>query len=1348
MALAEQQHLLDDPDEPDTSTNTMTAAEDIEFSLSHASYLAHFPQHGIVTHLMDHPLGRRPLNTEDCLRSSRLWNSGIIKKTIESMKDLSRLLEPKNSTVSIIRPKCGQAIDLGQWSSDVQDVMSELGSAMISLISFDPTRIDLTTPKPTAVSTPSTFVDERQDTSTTTEQTCKTAQEWSQLMNDCQTSLEGLINCVNSTLWFFSGIEIDEFVHFGVSMIEQVTHEISHRRYARTGVSASRMLDLLNKLIILSYQTTKVAEFNDCYGSLVEQSVATHQNLTHLAWSIALREDHAGDLFSYLASFTEASSTARISPDPEMETILVVRQFSTGDFWDIYLKKFLVQRFEDPDAHPAETLAYTILILGCVYYLYGPDQEDYKLDKEASNSVASSGLVALQTVLPAFLTCYLDIKQKYQSEPQRTKAGNLINMNQMFDLSQFGTLTFEWCFLLASHFSRNNIDQLLKKIFKCYGDSKMHDFFSSVATHAMPDFLVKRVPYSKLTLDPLDTDFHIFLKLVASSLSIRNQTYEVEYSARQKKLASRKQSLVFSLLPNNAFQVNDDENLTLRDLAAVANRYNLFSTLYHYSPTGYKPPLANIEALIDFGKSHTAVCNLALQCWASIGKSALSQEENPTSLIGLGRWIQDMLTQVAKKLSSIPDDEEDASYLEKQVSEANRRSTNDLLCTIAEIWNNVIELCTTETQARHILNGDRHQGILAILHLCFDHMGLPENVVLKILNLVCSYLKKASEEENAETLEQDLQRILQKLIIRQNNRLWSPNDHLLIALMDTWYQLAKTMVKHKVSSWETYVNPASKLSLDVMLDFPIAGHCITLFLSKALMHKECFDTAPYQYFEHWIGSILLPQKYFKFQHLLMNRFVESAPETLDLAEGVERLYRDLSPGVPVDSQVLFKHRLEIILHIVHSIHKLHNANETSTVGVLSKPQALQLLYSIQKFLKCNWNDHVELRDEWAVFINAVVFEMDLYHVEGLEIDESLITPEIRRHEVKAVQLRRLFIKAFAPRSIKTEDAIDDFKACVQGFRETCEVACFTKDFSPLLTHTATTFNAMEEQYIDDKGRYLLDIKAQLQFLKAVLPEYISRAFDETKPTMLYASIVLEIAILVMAPVELRFDFDDMASMESLAELAAMLLGAACRCLKGRARRFAGTADWKKLIIARVIELVARGATVWGTLQGKYPSSATISALQAPVQTCVCFVYEYAEMVFTLPWAPIDQAYTYDLRVYGKRDTLDFGFLLPATDLAADEELKTLRAVVEGDLVVATAAFGERSLAVPWRGPGWAYNCPGVGRGDAFAATAASPEDERELVNAGLSHLQEAMVLLGLKEEEAWGAWVDVDSDDD
>lgn len=1333
MALATRENLLDDPNECD---DTMHAADEIKISSSNIAYLESFPKNGIVTHLMDHPLACQPLDKESCLKSSRLWQKGILQRTIESMADLRRLLEPTDSSISVKRPISGQAMYLGQWSPDVQGFMSELSSAIISITSFDPTSIDLTTNDPITVQTRPLPIHGWQDDSTSTQVTCNTAQQWDQLMTRCQRSLEDLIGCINRNLWFFSSTEINDFVKFGISMVEQVVHEFNLRKHARVGPTASRMLDLLNRVTILSYQITKVAEYNGHYGLLVEQSVGAYQTVTHLAWSIALREDYAGDLFSYLASFTEASSSARTSVAAELETVLVVRQLCRGNFWDIYLKQFLVRRFVEPDAHPAETLSYTILILACVYYLFGADHEDYRLDREPPESPESSGLIALQTALPAFLTFFLDTKQSYQNETRRTKAGNMLHMDQMDNLSRFSMFTFEWCFLLASNFSKSNTDQLLKKIFKCYGDNKMHDFFSPVSSHVMPDFLARQIPHSQLVLDYNDNDFHIFLKLVASSLGIRSQAYEVEYSARLKKLASRKQSLVFSLLPNNAFQVNDDENLTLRDLAAVANRYNLFSTLYHYSPAGYKPPLANIETLIDFGKSHEAVCNLALQCWASIGKSALAQEESTTHLIGLGRWIQDMFTQVADKLSSIPNDD-DGSDQEQRVNNANRQTASGLLCTIAQIWSNVIELCTTETQARHILNGDRHQGILAILHVCFDHTGPPDSVIVKVLNVICSYLKKASEEDNVHALEQDLQRILQKLIIRQNNRRWSPNDDLLVALMDTWYQLAKSMVRHKVSSWESYINPASKLSLDVMLDFPISGHCITLFLSKALMHKACFDADPALYFEIWITSILLPQKYFKFQHLLTSQLVESAPETLDLADVIGRLDRRMSPGAPFDCNTLLQYRLEIVLHIIRSIHKLHNTSDCSNVGALSSSQALQLLYSIQKSMKWSWNNDVEMRDEWAVFINEVVFEMNLYHVEALEIDESLTAPEIRRHEVKAVQLRRLFIKVFTPGHVKT-DAVEVFKSCVQGFRETCEVACFTNEFYPLLTHTAATFNASEEEYIDDNGIYLLDIKAQMQFLKAVLPEYIARAFDETTPAMLYASTILEIAILVVAPMEYRIDFEDMAAMESFAELTVMLLRASYLCLKGRAIPYADRIDWKKLIILRVIELVALAATAWGTLQLKYPESEPIAALQVQVQTYVCFVYEYAGVVLDQPWEPIDPGFTYNLFNYSRRDQMDFGFVMPATEPGMTEELGCLRALVEGDLAVAARSLVKRSDLDQFRGPGWGYESAGAASGEVFAGTFANERDERELVHAGLIHLLAAMALLGVREEEAWG----------
>lgn len=1321
IALMERQSLLSDLDDHD---DTMHDSNEIKTSSFHNTSLENFTKGGILSHLMGHAPGNKPLSAEGCLNSSHLWDIGILQRTVESMGDLDRLLEPCDMTTKVTRPESGASATLGKWSSDFQDIMFELCSVVIITTCFDPGAVEIQ----------GLTINSWRDNSPSIGVGCNTTQQYHQLINRCQESLETLIEHINETLWFASHAEIDNFVNCGISMIERVVQEINLQEHARLGTTASHLLDVLNRIIILSYQITQVAEYSGYNELSTKQSRTAHESVTRLAWSISLREDHAGDIFSFLASLTVATASGRTSPGAELETVIIIHQLFPGNFWEVFLNQFLVERFEEPDAFPGEILAYTILILGCVYCLFGIEQEDCEMDVRHTQPAKPSGLVALQTNLPAFLKFYLGTQHKYQSETQRSKTRNVLEAERMNKLAQYGLVAFKWCFLLVSTFSRNNADQLLKKILKCYGDGRMHDFFSREPSHAMPAFLAQQTPPSELVLDYDDKDFHIFLKLVASSLIIRYQPFEVEDSSRLKKLASRKQSLVFSLLPNNAFQVNDDENLTLRDLAAVANRYNLFSTLYHYSPSGYKPPLVNIENLIVFGKSHEAVCNLALQCWATIGRSALAQGESGLDLSELCHWIQDMFLQVTEKLKSIPYSGEGSAY-EQRVNSANRETSSGMLCTIAQTWSGVIDLCTTKHQAQLLFN-DGADGLRNILHLCGMNTGLPDHVIVQILNVVCSYLKKPSDKQD-HSLELWLQGKLQEIISKQFSGHFLPTDDLLIALMDTWYQLAKSLVEYKATSWEAYITPASPLSLDMMIDYPNSTHCITLFLSKALMHKTCFETDPFWHFESWLCSILLPQKYIKFQHILTNRLLEIAPDTLDLADLPVRLNRETSSGAPFDRNVLLKYRLEIVFHIIRSVHKFHNANDDSNTCALSKSQALHLLKSIQRTLRWTWTNDRESRPEWAVFINEVIFEMNLYPVEGLEIDESLTSSEIRQFEDKAVQVRRLFTKAFTLGQTET-NAVSDFKRCVQAFREACEIACLTNNFVPLLMHTAATFNAVVGEYVDENGNYLLDIKAQVQFLKAVLPEYIVRAFDDTTPATLFAMPVLDISIGLVAALELRFDFHDVQAMGSFAELTVMLLRASYLALRGEPRKFDDAFAWEKLVILRLIEFVARAATAWGNLKLTYPGSELIASLQTQVQTYVCFVYEYACLFLNLPWEPIDPEYTNNLEPHESRASNDFGFYMPFADPGMTEELQSLREIAAEDLEFAGRWVWRRTHLNQFLGAGWVYNRPGWEYQEVFAV-GYEPWQVELLARSGLNQLLKAMIFLGLKEERAWFA---------
>ncbi|KEF57857.1 uncharacterized protein A1O9_05778 [Exophiala aquamarina CBS 119918] len=1322
-ALMASQALLHDLDNHNDTTH---GADEIKTSPFTNTSLKPFTEDGILAHLMGHAPGNKPLSKEGCLSSSHLWDSGILQRTVEAMGDLGRLLEPSNSTTKVIKPDSGQTMTLGSWSLDVDYLMFELCSVIVRITEFNPATVQI------QALTISSWRDNRS--------ACNATQRHHQLMTRCQESLETLIEYINDTLCFASRGQIDDFIKSGISMVERIVQEINFQEHAKVGVTASHLLNVFNRVILFSYQVTKIAEYSSHDESSTKQALIAHDSLTRLAWSIALREDHAGHLFSFLQGLTTISAIGKTSPGAEIETIIIVHQLFPGNVWEVYMDQFLVQKFKEPDACPGEMLAYTVLVLGCVYCLFGIEQEDHEMDGQNTKPPKEYGLISLQKTLPVFLKFYLDVKHNYHGERKRSSTRNLRDAEGMNKLAQYGLVAFKWCFLLVSTIGRHSADQLLKKILKCYGDNKMHDLFSREPSHAMPAFLAQQIPPSELVLDFHDKDFHIFLKFVASSLVIHHRPSEGENSYRLRKLAARKQSLVFSLLPNNAFQVKDEEALTLRDLAAVANRYNLFSTLYHYSPSGYKPPLVNIENLIVFSESHEAVCNLALQCWASIGRSAIAQGENDAGLTELCRWIQDMFVQVTKKLASIPYNGE-GSFPEQRVNSVNRETATRILCTIAQTWTDVIELCPSKIQAQLLINPDgvfsRIFTLEDILQLCRVNPGLPDHVIVEVLNVVRSYLKKPSDHTN-HLCEEWLQSEIQSIIRYQFDQRVLPTDDLLVALVDTWYELAKTLVDDKVFSWDDYLNPASKLSFVMMMDFPTWAHCEALFLNKALMHKACFETDRFGPFQIWLSSMLLPKESPKFENTLTSRLVEIAPDTLDLADLAVGLYRETSLDIPANFPPVVKHRLEIVLHIIRSVHKHHSNKDNSTVGVLSKSQTLELLRTIQNVLSWRWRwmKNSDLKAEWAVFINEVVLEMTLYPVEGNEIDEWMTSSEIRGFEHEAVQVRRVFAKAFAQGRTEV-NAVDDFKRCVHAFRAACEALCIKNSSSFGYWHTKATFRAIMGECIDGKGNYQVNIQAQTQFLKAVLPVYITKALDDTTPAMLFAVPTLEIANRLMLAVELRFDFHDVVAMESFAELAVMLLRASYLCLKGQANKFEKPHDWEVLTILRTIESVAVAAMAWGRLKLAHAESESIASLQTQVQTYVCFTYEYMVWIWRLSVPYIDAEYTTKLSrlAFTRRADEDFGFYMPYADPGATEELESLREIAGEDLEFAARSVWHRTKLDQFRGPGWRYK----GVEEEVFAVAYELDQELRLANAVLGSLLSAMEFLGLREPEAWRA---------
>ncbi|KIV83296.1 hypothetical protein PV11_05334 [Exophiala sideris] len=1210
---------------------------------------------------------------------------GLLSKTMEFMTDLSRMFEGSGASTPVAARGADQAAPSHHWLG-VKEMMIQAFKAIASSIG-------------------------RQE-----EQHLNPADGNDALSRRARESVDSMIDGLNEGLSFDNNIQLEDFVSSALDQIDRLIEELEALRdNTSTPEEVTVTLSILNRLTVFGYQLSRLTTL---VGKVLEtRCVGSRQRLATLAFSMALRVDFLKSLNFYIADLSQnpwvAEAAFTRKSETELETVFLLQKVGFSQVCISKLNDILSSRLtiDSLQLDASEKLACTILILACVFSILGKDVVGTYGDENA-DSLISSGFSALSSAINAFFNLVIQ---------EQSKSKKRLDM-----LDVFGRRALQWCLWLARSVNRGVADNLLRQIFKYYSTKtvNMLDLFGTTSP-AAPNFLELQLPAKDIVPEPDDTDFQLFLKMIAFTLG-RSALTDADDPATLRRQGLRKVSLVFSLLPNNGPDVDVEKSIRLADLAAMENRYLLLLTLYHYSPVGYKPDLTYIKNLVEFGKAHYAVCNLVIKCWASIVRSVVLQPMSTMDLHQLAVWMQDMIFQIYNKLKDAFVDE--TAPADSVTHENNRKNANALLCSLAERYAEAIDLSLQESQARQLLTGEHLDQLLA---LCNPQPWLEDSTISCILKVVTSYLRKC-EEPNPLVL--DLRQQLRRILTAQLGRALTLDGSLLTSMVEMWFQVARTMVLSGNDSWDLYMSQHGTYSFSRIAGNEAGRRCHILLLSKiAAADKAYFKAELYFFFEAWLSSILVPVNDVAFEHILTNTLIQMAPQVLALG-GLRGNIANGTPDFLFTREDLVHYRLQIVRHVIRTIQEIQYAVDDPIDQGLSKSAAEGLLGVISTAMKYTWQQTLrEERASWASFMHDIVFEISTCTFPNFVVDSWFEDMNGMGLEDKIFHFERLFIvKREQPERFDNEHAI-------QVFRVACEMACAAGEKTKLVHQLAKTFTAAGFDYINKEGKYLLDISMQLFFLKAILPAYIHGAFNEQglseqiAPTMLFASPVITIATTMMSTLELRIDLEDESHMEQFAEVMVVWLVGAGKRFKGTVCDFVNynALGWQLEMLASLVTLCAKVCSRWAYLYQLFPRSDRIAQLQEHVQTYGMYVYEYACSATGLPCSPSDPEFWETFPDSRVRSAKDFGFYLDEPEWEDYEEVVRLHDHAVQDLERA----GEDWVYVreTTDGPVWRFNRGGRGELlDAVIPDYLSREDGIIQVKYAVEELVAALVLLGVK----------------
>jgi hypothetical protein len=423
-----------------------------------------------------------------------------------------------------------------------------------------------------------------------------------------------------------------------------------------------------------------------------------------------------------------------------------------------------------------------------------------------------------------------------------------------------------------------------------------------------PRFLEHLADHPSLEVSRDEKAFHIFLKIIAVGLTSMRKVYT------DKKTMS----IVWRWIPNHNRAFDKDKELRKEDLDALRNQHDLLSTLYWATPAGFRPRIDLICGLVDHSASHLEACRINIKTWSNLAAFQLSTDEPTQHINPFASWSKDILGQnVSLYKFARPDLEAQyeaarqvgvstisAEKLETMIS----RNQNGIVAALSEAVAGLRQAITTAQSlvtAWSLLRDSDYQVVFSL----FDPKKKKANAVLvEVLSLFDAFLDLIDrqspaqesqtvseesqdygewpEEDDAVPIKGPVEHALDLLLEQAGSLLsnlfgseTSPEDNLLMRMVEHWARLAATLSHRKLAELETFIGDYGRYSWSQLRDTsqqrkygPYFFSCLLRQQTSVLQrHRE-------QALSTWICSLVERDAQLKYQHVLTSDLLNACSD--------------------------------------------------------------------------------------------------------------------------------------------------------------------------------------------------------------------------------------------------------------------------------------------------------------------------------------------------------------------------------------------------------------------------------------------------------------------------------------
>lgn len=599
-------------------------------------------------------------------------------------------------------------------------------------------------------------------------------------------------------------------------------------------------------------------------------------------------------------------------------------------------------------------------------------------------------------------------------------------MAQPISYNSYCRALFHRCFHLINGWGWRDCKPILDALYDFFAKNTLYNL-KREESFGSPAFLEELDRNPSLEVRPGEPCFHVLLKIIASGLRFLSKTYD------KKKI----RNFAWRLLPNHGRVYPKEMPIRHEDLDALRNHHDLLCTLYFAVPDGCRPRLGAIKNLVHPASSHRETCDISIRSWIRLARFKLSTEEDVSGLDQFADWNNYFVTELLKQHSLArkeieaqgdTDNRFSKQMIENTISQ-NQRQIESLLNNAIGGLRSTVQLAPSLEHARRIVS---KMSVKAILGLFNSRVPRLNTTVSEALKVVAAYIQKCgspdpalapvstdddSQEygdwsaieamygdevspanEGVEHVNKVFHPAVSRLVSNCFGEDHSPEDKILLDIVDCWTSIAQVLVSHKLRHWDNFLSPYDGESWASLRSTVQTRKFTPQFLASCVEKDSgLISQCKPQVLGMWVSTLVERTSMLKFQHRLtgallnemtMNPLFENLPFSKDPNDG----------RFSITLEGFSQRRLSLISSLLSNMRgHLQDMEDTENPNLsITKEEYGELIQQLMSSMKANYqelgNSGQSLQGAYVDFVHRVVGFLQQHSREICPIDPFFTDP--------------------------------------------------------------------------------------------------------------------------------------------------------------------------------------------------------------------------------------------------------------------------------------------------------------------------------------------------------------------